>query len=186
MPSADTRGDGVRTWPDRPTRHGPGGEEGFKSRAGSGGDVEPTPGAGPLCVEDLLPSLRAALRDLYLLASSLEYNYYMLILRASGGVRARVLLYVGPRCLEVRGVALEACGESVEALKGLADRPEFPVVDVEGGCVSLKAPADPPYRVLRALRLAGVEEEPAVEGVEPVEELVGVEEEWFSVGQGSG
>lgn len=185
MPSAD-RWDGVEEWPDRPTRRGPGGEEGFKSRVGSGGEDEPTPGAGPLCAEDALPWLRAGLRELHVLASSLEFNYYTLELETGGGLRVRLLLYVGPECMEVRGVAIEACGGPVARLRGLAERPEFVVVDVWGDCVSLKAPAEPAYRVLRALELAGVGEDARVLGVEPVEELVEVEEEWFSVGRGSG
>jgi hypothetical protein len=148
--------------------------------------VEPTPRAGPLCAESLLPWLGDGLRELYLAASRLEFNYYTLTLDAGGGVRVRLLLYVGAECLEVRGVAVEACGEAVSRLRELAGRPEFVVVDVEGGCVSLKAPPEPHYRVVRALRLAGVGPGAGVVGVEPVEELVGVEEEWFSMGQGSG
>ncbi len=184
MPSAD--GDvenGEATTPTR--RSGPGHDLGFKSRRRLGYAEEPTLRAGP-CLGDVAEWLKAVDRELHAAALTREYNYYLLTFETPRGFEVTLLLLASEECMRVRGVAVRACGPRVEALKPLAGRPEFVVVDVEGDCVTLRAPADSLYRVLRALELAGLEGGSELVGLEPVEDLVGVEEEWFSAHQGLG
>ncbi|MEB3816995.1 MAG: hypothetical protein LRS46_03540 [Desulfurococcales archaeon] len=172
---------------DRPTRLvGPGNDMGVKSRGSlSGGEEEPTQRAGP-CLEEVLrrvglDDLAAVDGELHAIASMYEFNYYIATFKEPNGIEVGILLFVGGDCMEVRGVAVKGCGGSVGRLVALADKPEFVVVDVEADCVTIRAPADTLFRVVRALELAGLSRDSYLASVRPLEELVEVEEEWFSI-----
>jgi len=148
---------------------------------------EPTHRAGP-CLGEVAEWLSEVDREIHAVALTREYNYYILRFRARGGLEVSVLLYAGDDCMEVRGVAVTGCGDSAASASKLAEKPEFTVVDVDtgSGCVTVRAPAEPAYRVLRALQLAGLSRDAEITGLEPLEGLVEVEEEWFSIHYASG
>jgi len=148
---------------------------------------EPTQRAGP-CLGEVAGWLSDIDREVHAVAVSREYNYYILKFRVEGGLEVSILLYAGSECMEVRGVAVTGCGGSAERAARLGERPEFTVVDVDtgSGCITVRAPAEPAYRVLRALQLAGLSRDSEITSLEPVEELVEVEEEWFSAHYASG
>jgi hypothetical protein len=143
---------------------------------------EPTHRAGP-CLGEVAEWLSEVDREIHAIAMTREYNYYILKFRVNKGLEVSILLYAGSECMEVRGVAVTGCGDSASKASKLGERPEFTVVDVDtgSGCVTVRAPAEPAYRVLRALQLAGLSRDWEIISLEPVEDLVEVEEEWFSV-----
>ncbi|MEB3844250.1 MAG: hypothetical protein LRS48_01045 [Desulfurococcales archaeon] len=120
-------------------------------------EIEPTQRVGP-CLEDLdfveEEDARLAHATLY----SREYNIVYLLAGEYEGIEVSLKAFVGLDCLHLLSLHARGCGPEVQGrLKKLYENPEFTKIILEGDCIEIVAPAEPPYRVKRALKLLGIE-----------------------------
>lgn len=119
-------------------------------------DQEPTQGAWPC----LLDSLRVDRREFQLLEETLylsEYNYFDVLVYRDDDIEAFLVVFSSLDCLQLVELHIRGCGDNaMELLKAAADWPEVSRVIMEGSCLELVVPADPPLRVEKALEKLGV------------------------------
>jgi len=120
-------------------------------------EVEPTPRVGP-CIEETGIIDEETSRQLFALFEPKEHNFIDLLVFEDEGTETFLRVMVGLDCLHVFELHVVGCGEkSVEALKKLYDKPEFTRLVLQGNCVELIAPWNPPMRIKQALRLFNIE-----------------------------
>jgi len=128
-----------------------------------GGELEPTPGAGPLCIENVFETLSKD--DVYELFSQLvssEVNYVDVLLFSDENEEVYAHCFISLRCLEVIDIVVKLCGER--------SRPEalgWPEVDkatIEEECVELRSRPEPPLKVRNLLRRLGLGEPVEIKG----------------------
>ncbi|MCE4602196.1 MAG: hypothetical protein F7C08_03905 [Desulfurococcales archaeon] len=118
---------------------------------------EPTPRAGP-CIEEVVAVDEAEFRLLHELLSSTEYDYIDILLHEGDGIEVYLEAFAGLDCIRLISLHARGCGPAaLEYLKAAADWPEVSRVVIEGGCIDLEIPSEPPFRVARALDKLGVE-----------------------------
>lgn len=120
-----------------------------------GDEEEPTPGApclgdldvvNPEDLVDLESTLYTKQGTLYdVLVESSRYEVYMRVYSAAF------------ECIRLLELRVRGCGvESTELLK-IVDWPEVTRASMEGDCLELVVPADPPQRILNAMRKLGLD-----------------------------
>ncbi len=118
--------------------------------------MEPTPGAG--CLWEVLGEhvdLESFL-EVYSTAYNREIDYLDVLVWERGGIEAFFKSYVGLDCLELIDLRIRGCeSEALSLLKGYAEWPEVSRIIMEGDCIELVVPPDPPVRVVEALRKLG-------------------------------
>ena len=120
-------------------------------------DAEPTPGAGP-CIDEALEIDEDEFRLLWEFIDLTEHDRVDILVYDSDGVEAYIEAFAGVECLQILALKIRGCGDvALEYLKAAADWPEVSRVVIEGGCVELTVPPEPPLRVARALDRLGVE-----------------------------
>ena len=117
---------------------------------------EPTPGVGP-CLEDTGIVDENISRNLHALLEPTEHNIVDLLLPHEE-LEVFVRVFIGLDCLHALEVRVRGCGEEGSGkVRELYEKPEFTRIVLEGNCVEAVAPWDPPVRLVRALRLVGLE-----------------------------
>lgn len=116
---------------------------------------EPTPGVGP-CIEDIGLVKENIARELHVMLEPTEYNVVDLLV-PSRELEVFLRVFIGLDCLHALEIHIRGCGKLVGKVKKLYEEPEFSRVILEGDCMEIVAPADPSLRLVRALRLAGIE-----------------------------
>lgn len=119
---------------------------------------EPTPGAGP-CIGDVARVDEAEFRLLHEFLNTIEYDYVDILVHSEDDMEVYFEAFAGLDCIRVVNLRVRGCGPAaIEYLKAAADWPEVARVVLEGGCIELTVPPEPPLRVARALEKLGVEE----------------------------
>ena len=118
---------------------------------------EPTPRAGP-CIEEVAEVDEAEFRLLHELLTMTEHDYVDVLLHEAEGVEVYLEAFAGLDCIRVISLHARGCGPAaLDYLKAAADWPEVSRVVVEGDCIDLEIPPDPPLRIARALDKLGVD-----------------------------
>ena len=133
--------------------------------------MEPTPRAGP-CLEELGEFVD---EDSIATASSIlervEYIAVDLLLEPpppNSTMYLRTLLEL--ECIRVLELRVVSCrDDSLKRLLTLADEPEVSRVVMEGECIEIVVPVDPPYRAKSLIEKLGLNGKLAITGFRPVE-----------------
>lgn len=128
-----------------------------------GDGLEPTPGASPLCLEDLFTSISRD--DVYELFSQLvpsEINYVDVLLYSDDDSEIYARCFVSLTCLEVLKVVARLCGD--KARLEVVNLPEVDAAALEGNCIELVSRPDPPIKIRNLLRKLGIGEPSEVQG----------------------
>ncbi|MCS7106725.1 MAG: hypothetical protein NZ902_01280 [Acidilobaceae archaeon] len=84
------------------------------------------------------------------------------LIRSEERLEAFLRLLSSPECLEARELVISACEERGAEFLKYAELPEVARIALEGECVELHVPADPPQRIKEALRKMGLGEAKAI------------------------
>ncbi|ADL19475.1 hypothetical protein ASAC_1070 [Acidilobus saccharovorans 345-15] len=128
-----------------------------------GDDLEPTPGASSLCLEELFTSLsRDDVYELFSQLVSSEVNYVDVLVHSDDNREIYARCFVSLTCLEVLKVVVRLCEN--EARLDAINLPEVDAASLEGDCVELISRPDPPIKIRNLLRKLGVGEPSEVQG----------------------
>lgn len=150
-----------------------GGEDGFKRRAISGDDLEPTPGAG-LCLEEIsyLGLDPYEVEELWLHLSRREYNVIDVLILEKSGLSIYVRTLIEPDCMRPLELYAELCNEHSRKGLSLAEEPEVVkvVLKKEAGreCVELVTDFDPIVKPRNLIEKLGITERFNIMAYRPV------------------
>ncbi len=116
--------------------------------------MEPTLGAEP-CIEDIFPD--ANLKELYERLVNTEHNYVEFLLHDEKDIVVTLVAFIDLDCFRVWGLRIKGCNEKQSIVLKLIAEPEASGGDIEKDCAEARIPAEPPYRVLQALKKLGLD-----------------------------
>jgi len=112
--------------------------------------MEPTPGAGP-CIDEVLDLSKEDTAEIYAAATTRGMDYAEILFFSTQSMMVSAVAYAGSECLELLGLRVIGCRDESSKAARLLESPEATSGDVWGECVEARIPADPPYRIKRAL-----------------------------------
>ncbi len=119
-------------------------------------EMEPTPGAGP-CIEDVLEIDEGEFKLLFDFLTLQEHDFVDILIE-SDGFEVYIEGFISTDCIVVLALRIRGCGSALaEQLRAYSDWPEVSRAILEGDCIELVIPPDPPARVREAVRKLGVE-----------------------------
>jgi len=150
-----------------------GGEDGFKRRALSGDDLEPTPGAGP-CLEEIsyLGLNPNEVEELWFHLSRREYNIIDVLILEKSGLLVYVRTLIEPDCMRPLELHVELCNEHSRKGLSLAEEPEVIKVvlkkEASMECVELVTDFDPFVKPRNLIEKLGITERFNIMAYRPV------------------